>query len=69
MFRDEILIANALKQKSETYANRSWFDVQDVVEDQWRKELSEQNDVIEKKKQMEADRTIELLGKQINKHL
>lgn len=57
------MIAKALDQNPDSFGKRSWRDVQNVVEDQWRKEVIEEYEITEKKRQEIMDKEIETLRK------
>ena len=65
--RDEIMIAKALDQDEQPFGLRSWRDVQNVVEDQWRKELVEEYEIMEKERQHTMDKEIETMRKSITR--
>eukprot|EP00794_Sanderia_malayensis_P005884 gene5884-6573_t len=67
--RDEILIANAMETKQDKLEHRAWADVTAVVEDQWRKQLYAEYEIIEGRKQEKLDKAILELGTVVDEHL
>ncbi|XP_065063821.1 transmembrane protein 232-like [Rhopilema esculentum] len=56
--RNEIMIASTLERRLPPFGRRCWKDVQSVVEDQWRKELVEEYERIDKRKQKNMDEMV-----------
>ena len=52
------MIASTLERKLPPFGRRCWKDVQSVVEDQWRKELVEEYERIDKRKQRDMDEMV-----------
>ena len=65
--RDEIMIATALQEQTQSYNNRSWQTVQEVVEDQWRKELMEEYELVERQRQDDINKEVKNIERSINK--
>ena len=65
--RDEITIATALQEQMQSYNNRSWQTVQEVVEDQWRKELMEEYELVERQRQDDINKEVKNIERSINK--
>ena len=66
LFRDEIMLATALDTKPINYKARAWKIVQEVVEDQWRKELLEENEEMEKERLKQLERQTTGLAESVN---
>ena len=65
-FRDEIMLTTALDTKPINYKARAWKMVQEVVEDQWRKELLEENEEMEKERLKQLERQMIRLTESVN---
>ena len=58
-YRNEIMIATALDQNTQPLTKRSWADVRAIAEDQWKKEMIEEYEIVEKQRQDIMDKEIE----------
>eukprot|EP00112_Aurelia_sp_Birch-Aquarium-sp1_P014469 Seg3125.2 transcript_id=Seg3125.2/GoldUCD/mRNA.D3Y31 product="Transmembrane protein 232" protein_id=Seg3125.2/GoldUCD/D3Y31 len=64
--RNEVMIATALQEQTQSYGNRSWQTVQEVVEDQWKKELMEEYELVERQRQDDVDKQVKNIERSIN---
>lgn len=60
------MIATALQEQTQSYGNRSWQTVQEVVEDQWKKELMEEYELVERQRQDDIDKQVKNIERSIN---
>ena len=57
--RNEIILATALDQRTPSLEKRSWKDVKTIAEDQWKKEMIEEYEIVDKQRQDVIDKEVE----------